>query len=405
MESAGAGIMGRATSSEKACGKTPCPGSTGKQVDWMNFYCELVSERTERSPVRYIHLVPSEHGRADLIRTEAHRLGFLACGFARAEFLADEAPRLEKWLREDRHGKMGYMANHFDLRLDPRKLVPGAKSVISLAYNYFAEPAQIPEAPKLSTYAYGRDYHKVVKQRLKPLMEFIKNTFGDVEMRSFVDSAPVMEKAWAQRAGIGWAGKNANVILSPIRNTSTRNASTRNTPTDNTPTRNTSTRNASTDNTQLAGGGSFFFLCEIITDLELEPDAPATDHCGTCRRCIDACPTGAIIRPYVVDGSKCISYFTIELKEAIPQEMKGRFDNWVFGCDICQQVCPWNRFSKPHNEPEFKPKEKLMALSRDEWHGMTEVLFEELFQASAVKRTKYEGLKRNLGFLGLSTAE
>lgn len=309
--------------------------------------------------------MPASRENASLLKSEAHRLGFLACGIAKAGFLEEEAPRLERWLNEKRHGEMAYMANHFDLRLDPRKLVPGAKSVISLAYNCFTPPKQTdPEAPKLSTYAYGRDYHKTVKQRLKPLMAFIKEHFGDVEMRAFVDSAPVLEKAWAQRAGVGWAGKNANVIR-PRQ-------------------------------------GSFFFLCELITDLELEPDAPATDHCGTCRRCIDACPTGAIIRPYVVDGSKCISYFTIELKEAIPQEMKGRFDNWVFGCDVCQQVCPWNRFSTPHSEPEFTPQEKLMDLSRDEWHGMTEVLFEELFHASAVKRTKFSGLKRNLDFLGYS---
>ena len=309
------------------------------------------------------------------VKAEAHRLGFLACGIARAEFLDQEAPRLEQWLREKRHGDMAYMANHFDLRLDPRKLVPGAKSVISLAYNYYTPPKQTdPEAPKLSTYAYGRDYHKTVKQRLKPLMVFLRERFGNTDMRAFVDSAPVMEKAWAQRAGIGWIGKNANVILTPTRNPPTRNP-------------------------QPLAGGSFFFLCEIITDLELQPDAPATDHCGTCRRCLDACPTGAIIQPYVVDGSKCISYFTIELKDAIPQEMKGRFDNWAFGCDVCQQVCPWNRFSTPHTEPDFVPKEQLMNLSRDEWHGMTEVLFEELFQASAVKRTKFGGLKRNLRLL------
>lgn len=296
------------------------------------------------------------------VKDEAHRLGFLACGVARAGFLEEEAPRLEQWLREHRHGKMAYMANHFDLRLDPRKLVPGAKSVISLAYNYYTPREQAdPDAPKLSTYAYGRDYHKVVKQRLKPLMTYITEHFGDVAMRAFVDSAPVMEKAWAQRAGVGWMGKNANVIRQ--------------------------------------GNGSFFFLCELITDLELAPDAPAADHCGTCRRCIDACPTDAIIQPYVVDGSKCISYFTIELKEAIPQEMKGRFADRVFGCDICQQVCPWNRFSTPHQEPQFEPNEKLMALSRDEWHGMTELLFDELFERSAVKRTKFSGLKRNLDFL------
>jgi len=301
--------------------------------------------------------------RSDLVKAEAHRLGFLACGMARAEFLAEEAPRLEQWLREGRHGTMDYMARHFDLRLDPRKLVPGARTVISLAYNYSTEPKQAdPEAPKLSTYAYGRDYHKVVKKRLKPLIAFIQERFGDVAIRAFVDSAPVLEKAWAQRAGVGWQGRNANVIR----------------------------RQA----------GSFFFLCELITDLELEPDPPAADHCGTCRRCIDACPTDAIIKPYVVDGSKCISYFTIELKEAIPQEMKGRFDNWAFGCDICQQVCPWNRFSRPHSEPEFAPSPELMGLSRDAWHGMTEVVFEELFARSAVKRTKFSGLQRNLRFLG-----
>lgn len=305
-------------------------------------------------------LTPRE--RSALIKAKAHELGFLACGVAEAAFLEEEAPRLERWLREARHGEMGYMADHFDLRLDPRKLVPGAKSVISLAFNYYTPPKQAdPEAPKLSTYAYGRDYHKVVKQRLKPLMAFLQERFGDVDMRAFVDSAPVLEKAWAQRAGIGWMGKHTNVIRQ--------------------------------------GQGSFFFLCEVITDLELGPDAPAADHCGTCRRCIDACPTDAIIAPYQVDGSKCISYFTIELKGAIPEAQRGTFKEWAFGCDICQQVCPWNRFSTPHTEPQFEPKEKLMGLSRDEWYGMTEVLFEELFQGSAVKRTKYEGLKRNVRFL------
>ncbi len=299
--------------------------------------------------------------KADLIKREAKRSGFLACGIAHAEFLEEEAPRLERWLRDGKHGTMGYMANHFDLRLDPRKLVPGAKSVISLAYNYFTEPKQVdPEAPKLSTYAYGRDYHKVVKQRLKPLVAFIQEQFGDVEFRTFVDSAPLMEKAWAQRSGIGWMGKHTNVIRQ--------------------------------------GTGSFFFLCEIILDLELEPDAPATDHCGTCRRCIDACPTDAIT-PYGVDGSKCISYLTIELKDMIPDEFTGRMEGWAFGCDICQQVCPWNRFSTPHSEPEFMPKSELMGLSADDWHGMTEVVFDRLFEGSAVKRTKYAGLKRNVRFL------
>lgn len=299
--------------------------------------------------------------RADAIKRHAHELGFLACGVARAGFLEDEAPRLEQWLRTKQHGEMAYMANHFDLRLDPRKLLPGAKSVISLAYNYYAPPQQQhADAPKLSTYAYGRDYHKVLKQRLKPLMRYIVEQFGAVEIRAFVDSAPVMEKAWAQRSGIGWLGKNTNIIRQ--------------------------------------GAGSFFFLCELITDLELTPDMPATDHCGTCRRCIDACPTDAITH-YGVDGSKCISYFTIELKDAIPHGMKGRFEGWAFGCDVCQQVCPWNRFSTPHSEPQFSPRPEVMALSKDEWYGMTEVVFDRLFEASAVKRAKYSGLMRNVKFL------
>ena len=280
---------------------------------------------------------------------------------AQAGFLEAEAPRLEQWLLQGRHGSMGYMERHFDLRLDPTKLVPGARSVISLAYNYFSPPRQQdPDAPRISTYAYGRDYHKVLKKRLKGLMAFIVEQFGEVALRAFVDSAPVLEKAWAERAGIGWRGKHTNVIRQ--------------------------------------GSGSWFFLCELITDLELEPDAPATDHCGTCRRCIDACPTEAIT-PYGVDGSRCISHLTIELKEAIPQEFAGKLDGWVFGCDICQEVCPWNRFAAPHQEPEFEPRAELMGLSADEWHGMTEVVFDRLFEGSAVKRTKYSGLRRNLRFL------
>ncbi|HNU56412.1 MAG TPA: tRNA epoxyqueuosine(34) reductase QueG [Flavobacteriales bacterium] len=295
------------------------------------------------------------------IKQKAHELGFLACGVAKAGFLEEEAPRLERWLREGRHGEMGYMANHFDLRLDPRRLVEGAKTVISLAYNYHTPVKQEdPDAPKLSTYAYGRDYHKVLKQRLKPLISFIHERYGEVALRTFVDSAPVLEKAWAQRSGLGWMGKHTNLIRQ--------------------------------------GAGSFFFLCEIILDLELEPDAPVADHCGTCRRCVDACPTEAIT-PYAVDGSRCISYLTIELKDAIPAEMTGKLNNWAFGCDICQQVCPWNRFSTPHNEPQFTPKPELLGLSKDEWHGMTEVVFDRLFEGSAVKRAKYSGLRRNLRFL------
>jgi epoxyqueuosine reductase len=295
------------------------------------------------------------------IKAEAHRLGFMACGMAGAGFLEDEAPRLEQWLRESKHGQMGYMANHFDMRLDPRKLVPGAKSVISLAYNYHTRAEQSdPSAPRISTYAHGRDYHKVLRKRLKPLMDFITKEFGDVSMRAFVDSGPVLEKAWAQRSGIGWVGKHTNIIRQ--------------------------------------GTGSFFFLCEIIVDLELAPDAPATDHCGTCRRCIDACPTEAIT-PYGVDGSRCISYLTIELRDAIPEEFNGKLQGWAFGCDICQEVCPWNRFSKAHNEPQFNAKPYLLALTTEEWNGMTEIVFDRLFEGSAVKRTKHAGLQRNIRFL------
>ncbi len=299
--------------------------------------------------------------RSERIKAKARELGFLACGMARAEFLLQEATRLEQWLHAGKHGQMGYMANHFDLRTDPRQLVPGARSVISLAYNYHTPGRQVdPEAPKLSTYAYGRDYHKVLKQRMKPLMAYITEEFGQVAMRCFTDSAPVLEKAWAERAGIGWRGKHSLVIRK--------------------------------------GQGSYFFLAEIILDLELAPDAPVTDHCGTCRRCIDACPTQAIT-PHSVDGGRCISYLTIELKEAIPTEMAGKLENWAFGCDICQQVCPWNRFSTPHHEPQFLPRPAVMGLSREEWHGMTEVVFDRLFEGSAVKRTKYAGLQRNLRFL------
>lgn len=303
----------------------------------------------------------SARERSRAIKEKAHALGFLACGIARAGFLEDEAPRLEQWLKEGRHGEMGYMAGHFDMRLDPRRLVDGAKSVISLACNYHTTALQQdPTAPKISTYAYGRDYHKVVKQRLKPLVAFIHERHGEVALRTFVDSAPVLEKAWARRSGIGWVGKHTNIIRK--------------------------------------GVGSYFFLCEIILDLDLEPDAPVADHCGTCRRCIDACPTQAIT-PHAVDGSRCISYLTIELKNAIPAEFAGRMNDWAFGCDICQQVCPWNRFSEPHREPEFMPRPELLGLSRDEWHGMTEVVFDRLFEGSAVKRTKYAGIQRNLRFL------
>ncbi len=301
--------------------------------------------------------------RTQFIKDTALELGFMDVRIARVGFLEQEAPRLEKWLSSGYQGKMSYMENHFDKRLDPRLLVPGAKSVVSLTLNYFSEEKQADaEAPKISMYAYGRDYHKVIKKKLKAFFHRIHEEIGEVGGRAFVDSAPVMDKAWAVQSGIGWIGKHSNVLSKQT--------------------------------------GSYYFISELILDLELLPDQPVTDHCGTCTACIDACPTGAIIQPYVVDGSKCISYFTIELKDEIfPREYKGKFDNWMFGCDVCQEVCPWNRFSKQHTEPDFFPHEDLLNLTKREWHELTEDVFEELFKGSAVKRTKYEGLKRNIGFL------
>lgn len=303
-----------------------------------------------------------------LIKDQAAALGFNFCGISRAEFLDEEAPRLENWLHGQKHGQMSYMANHFDKRLDPRLLVEGARSVVSLLYSYYPEKEiggeELPEgeAPyKISKYAYGMDYHLVIKEKLKTFLEAIRAHVGEVNGRAFVDSAPVMDKAWAKKGGLGWAGKHSNLI-----------------------------------NKQ---SGSFFFIAELIIDLELDYDGPVKDYCGTCTRCIDACPTEAITDPYVVDGSKCISYFTIELKEAIPEEVKGKFDNWIFGCDICQDVCPWNRFSKPHREPQFQPHPQLAALKKSDWEEITEDVFKVIFQKSAVKRTKLEGLKRNMAFV------
>lgn len=300
---------------------------------------------------------------ADLIRKEALDLGFDQIGFAKAEKLEKEAERLEKWLSSGAHGSMGYMANHFEKRVDPRELVPGARTVISLSYNYFTpEKQHDPEAPKISIYAYGKDYHKVIKKKLKALLERIQEEIGEINGRCFVDSAPVMEREWAQLSGLGWNGKNT-LTINPKR-------------------------------------GSYFFLAEIIIDLEVEPDVPLKDHCGTCTRCIDACPTQAIdMNGYWLDASKCISYLTIELKDNIPEEFSGNMDNWMFGCDICQQVCPWNKFSRQHQEPAFKPKEQLLDMTAGEWKEITKEVFEDLFAGSAVKRTGYEGLKRNIRFL------
>ncbi len=297
----------------------------------------------------------------DFIKTEAKRLGFLSCGVSKAQFLEEEAPRLENWLNKQMHGQMHYMENHFDKRLDPTKLVEGSKSVISLLLNYFPEKTQDQETYKLSKYAYGTDYHFVIKDKLKSLLHAIQDEIGEVEGRAFVDSAPVLDKAWAAKSGLGWIGKHSNLLTQQV--------------------------------------GSFYFIAELIIDLELEYDGITTDHCGTCTKCIDACPTKAITEPYVVDGSKCISYFTIELKENIPTQFKGQFEDWMFGCDICQDVCPWNRFSKSHNEPLFNPHPDLLDMTKKDWDEITEETFKKVFKKSAVKRTKFSGLKRNINFL------
>jgi epoxyqueuosine reductase len=296
-----------------------------------------------------------------IIKQEAQRLGFLSCGISKAGFLEEEAPRLERWLNNNMHGQMSYMENHFDKRLNPTLLVDGAKSVISLLLNYYPSEFQNPASYKISKYAYGHDYHFVIKEKLAELLHFIQSEIGEVHGRAFVDSAPVLDKAWAAKSGLGWLGKNGNLISQKV--------------------------------------GSFYFIAELIVDLDLEYDHATTDHCGTCTACIDACPTQAIVAPYVVDGSKCISYFTIELKENIPQEMKGTFDDWAFGCDVCQDVCPWNRFSKAHSEPLFNPNPELLSFSKKDWEEITSEVFTKVFKNSAVKRTKLEGLKRNIDFL------
>ncbi len=298
---------------------------------------------------------------AQFIKSEAIRLGFLSCGISKAGFLEAEAPRLETWLNNNHHGAMSYMENHFDKRLDPTKLVEGAKSVVSLLLNYYPSETQVDDTYKISRYAYGQDYHFVIREKLKELLHSIQTEIGEVGGRAFVDSAPVLDKAWAAKSGLGWIGKHSNLLTKQT--------------------------------------GSFYFIAELILDIELEPDHAVTDHCGSCTACIDACPTDAIIAPYVVDGSKCISYFTIELKDNLPMEMKGKFDDWAFGCDVCQEVCPWNRFSKPHSEPLFNPHPELLSMSKQDWEEITEETFRTVFRNSAVKRTKFEGLKRNVDFL------
>lgn len=297
-----------------------------------------------------------------IIKQKALESGFGFCGISKAEFLENDAPRLEKWLNKGLHGTMQWMENHFDKRLDPRLLVPGARSVISLMYNYYTPQKQTDHlAPKISKYAFGEDYHKVIKDKLFELVGNLKIEVGNFEGRVFVDSAPVLERAWAAKSGMGWIGKNSMLINKKA--------------------------------------GSFYFLAQIICDLELIPDSPMKDYCGKCTACMDACPTEAILPNNTIDSNKCISYLTIELREEIPTEFKGKMDNWAFGCDICQDVCPWNRFSKPNTEHLFKPKDELLNMKSEEWYEINELTFEKLFKNSAVKRTKFKGLKRNIDFL------
>ena len=296
-----------------------------------------------------------------LIKAESKRLGFLSCGISKAGFLEDEAPRLENWLNNQMNGQMNYMENHFDKRLNPTVLVEGSKSVISLLLNYYPSEFQNQESYKISKYAYGQDYHFIIKDKLTELLNTIQTEIGEVSGRAFVDSAPVLDKAWAAKSGLGWIGKNSNLITQKV--------------------------------------GSFYFIAELIIDLELEYDNPTTDHCGSCTACLDACPTEAIVSPYVVDGSKCISYFTIELKDNLPLEMKGKFNDWAFGCDICQDVCPWNRFSKPHKEPLFNANPEILSFSKKDWEEITTETFNKVFKNSAVKRTKLSGFTRNIDFL------
>lgn len=310
-------------------------------------------------PINTVIILKSQY--TQFIKSEAKRLGFLSCGISKAGFLEDEAPRLENWLNNNRNGQMSYMENHFDMRLNPTLLVDDAKSVVSLLLNYYPEEVQNSESFKISKYAYGEDYHFVIKDKLKEFLFSIQSNIGEVSGRAFVDSAPVLDRAWAAKSGLGWIGKSSNLITQKV--------------------------------------GSFYFIAELIIDLDLEYDNPTTDHCGSCTACIDACPTEAIVAPYTVDGSKCISYFTIELKENIPTDMRGKFNDWAFGCDVCQDVCPWNRFSKAHSEPLFSPNSEMLSMSKKDWIEITEETFRIVFKKSPLKRAKFQGLKRNIDFL------
>ena len=305
--------------------------------------------------------MPDKYKLSEIIKSEALSVGFLSCGISKAEFLSEEATKLENWLKSGFNGEMSYMERNFDKRLDPRLLVPGCKSVISLLFNYYTKkkPKKDHE-PKISSYAYGKDYHLVVKDKLRELLLRIKNLVGDVNGRVFVDSAPVMDRVWAKKSGLGWIGKNTNLISKKT--------------------------------------GSFFFIAELILDLELEYDHPTTDHCGSCTACIDSCPTNALATPYQIDATKCISYATIELKNNIPDSFKDNMSGWIFGCDICQDVCPWNRFSKNHNEPSFKDKKNITDMSKSQWEDLTKDVFDEVFKDSPIQRTGYNGIKRNIDF-------
>ena len=298
-----------------------------------------------------------------LVKQLANQLGFDHCGIAKAQLLNEDAKRLEQWLNKDMHGSMQYMANHFDLRIDPSKLVPGAKSVITLLLNYFPHEKQHNDAPKIAKYAFGKDYHEVIREKLKIFLAMIRKDIGEINGRGFVDSAPVLERSWAQKSGLGWIGKNGNLI-----------------------------------NKQM---GSFFFIATLIVDIELDyDDAYAKDYCGNCTKCIDHCPTDAILPDKVIDGSKCISYFTIELKDTlIPDTMKGKFDNWMFGCDVCQDICPWNRFSSPNKEVNFTPIPEILNFTTNDWEELTEESFKNIFKHSPLKRSKWQGIKRNLTFI------
>ena len=299
-----------------------------------------------------------------IVKQTAQELGFSYCGIAKAEKLEEDARRLEAWLQQGMHGNMQYMENHFELRIDPRKLVPGAKSVITVLQNYFPDQSQSQDTPHIAKYAFGKDYHEVIRYKLKTFLAILNQNIGEIHGRGFVDSAPVLERTWAVKSGAGWVGKNGNLITKH--------------------------------------SGSFYFIATLIVDIELVYDDPfAKDFCGSCRQCIEACPTDAIHENKVVDGSKCISYFTIELKEAmIPAEMKGKFNNWLFGCDVCQDVCPWNRFSQPHTETAFTPIPEILNLSTKEWEDMPEEAFESIFKHSPLKRSRYAGIRRNLKFIG-----